>query len=101
MTDVGVLRVVRPTRGSRDLARSYEIKVDGTSRGSVKRGRDFTVELPAGTHSIRASIDWAGSPTLEVDIRAGQVVELVVEPSGSAFRMWQIFSRSGYLKLSR
>jgi hypothetical protein len=92
--------VRRPPGGARDLLRKYRIEIDGTRAGTVARGeaREFTV--PAGTHRVRAGIDWAGSRPLCVELAPGEVAHLRVEPGGSALRVDQMFSTTSYLQLS-
>lgn len=94
------LVITRPGNQYRDALRAYSIEVDGEDRGSVRAGETLTIEVPAGSHEVRASIDWTGSPAVAIDARAGEQVWLVVEPAGSASTaLFQLFRPTSYLAL--
>ena len=93
------LVITRPGHHYRDAVRSYLLEVDGEDAGSIRAGQTVTLEVPAGSHKVRASIDWTGSPAVIVDARPGAQVRLLVEPAGSAFSaLFQIFKPMSYLK---
>lgn len=100
LDDAGVIVVSRPAGGYRDGARSYWIEVDGVRVGKLRRGEEAEYVVAPGAHNVRATIDWAGSPTVPVEVSVGNPVHLTVKPGGSAFQPWQLFKREGYLKLS-
>jgi hypothetical protein len=95
----GQLVVRRSTSATRDLLRGYRIVVDGRRIGTLRRGNEVTVALAPGRHRVRATIDWSGSPELEVDLAPGRTVRLVVEPAGSPSQADQTFSRKQWLSL--
>jgi hypothetical protein len=80
----GALKVTRRKGGWRDRARRYRILIDGEEHAAIGPGDTATVELPVGTHSVMAQIDWMTSPELPVLIRGGETIELRCEPSGGA-----------------
>ena len=62
--------MIRITRGHQymDMLRAYKILIDDEYRGEIRI--DETKEFPVekGRHTIRAKIDWGGSPTRCVDV---------------------------------
>lgn len=100
-TSTGQLVINRPAGHYRDAIRAYLIEVDGEERGALAPGDSLVIEVPAGSRTIQANIDWTGSPRLTVDVRAGARITMVVEPGGSAFTaLFQLFKPRSYLKLS-
>lgn len=95
------LVITRPGHHYRDAVRSYLLEVAGEDAGSIKAGETVTLEVPAGSHKVRASVDWTGSPAVIVDAQPGEQIQLLVEPAGSAFSaLFQIFKPMSYLKLT-
>jgi hypothetical protein len=92
--------VRRPEGGYRDRIRSYWIEIDGVRTGKVARGEQGDFPVTPGAHNVKAVVDWLGSPTIQVEVAAGETTRLTVEPGGSAFQPWHIFKREGYLTLS-
>ena len=82
MTVIATLTVKRTAQAWIDRARAYEILVDGAVKGSVRCGRELSVALPAGAHTVQARLDWTGSEKVHVHLGPGQTVHLTVEPRG-------------------
>ena len=59
--------VERPSRYT-DYLRSYEVEIDGRAVASVDDGESVEVDVEAGRHKARATIDWCMSPTTEIDV---------------------------------
>jgi hypothetical protein len=93
--------VDRPRGGSRNLLRRYNIRIDGELVGKIRRGSQLAVEVTPGSHHVRASIDWAGSPRVDVNAIDGTDVHLTVSPAGNPFQGWYQTTKHGYLKLER
>jgi hypothetical protein len=100
-SSVGGRIVVRRSPGAyRDLLRRYKVEVDGVVRGSVGRGGQLEIDVPAGSHDVRAKIDWTGSPALPVEVIPGQTVTLRVEPNGNLLKaILQVWGGGTYLRL--
>ncbi|GAA0471844.1 hypothetical protein Ade02nite_51380 [Paractinoplanes deccanensis] len=96
MTVIATLTVERPTGAFFDRARAYKIVVDGVVKGSVRCGREISLALPPGGHTVRAELDWTGSPDLPVHLGPGATVRLRVEPRGARHAMGK-----NYLRLTR
>jgi len=93
--------VRRPEGGYRDRIRSYWIEVDGVRIGKVARGEQAEFSVAPGKHQVRATIDWSGSPVVEVEVSDGETVRLTVEPGGGSLDGFkQIWKRDTWLKLS-
>jgi hypothetical protein len=63
-------------RGYYDLARSYQVFVDGDLAGEVGYGGKLTVAATPGKHSVQLKIDWCRSPEVMVLLTAGDTVAL-------------------------
>lgn len=97
----GHLVVRRSKGGGRDRWRSYGISVDRRHRGRIKRGGELVIDVEPGPHTVMATIDWGRSQELLVDVQAGDRVELVVAPGGSAWDFTALAKFESYLKLTR
>lgn len=56
--------------------RSYRIVLDGETVGSVGRGETVVVETGPGLHELHLAVDWARSPSLELELEHAD--ELIV-----------------------
>jgi hypothetical protein len=101
VSNAGVIVVIRPAGGYRDLLRAYRVQVDGTQVAKIKRGERVEIAVSVGQHDVRAVIDGFGSPTLRVEVPATGGLELTVQPGGSpATGLWQMRRRDTYLALT-
>lgn len=82
----GQLEIFRPKRGSMDLFRAYHVLVDGADIGEVRRGQLRLFHIPPGRHEVHLVIDWARSPSVDVDVASGETVRLICWPK---FPGWQ------------
>ncbi|WP_250002574.1 hypothetical protein [Actinoplanes sp. M2I2] len=83
MTVIATLTVERPSGHWFDRARAYQIVVDGAVKGVVRCGRELSLALAPGPHTVRARLDWTGSDDLPVHLGPGATVRLRVEPRGT------------------
>ena len=95
----GRILIDRPRGVWRDIARDYKITVDGDLVGRIGRGSQLAVDVAAGPHRVQARIDWTGSPVVDVDVTDGSDVYVTVEPAGNTLQLYQVLTKSGYLKL--
>jgi hypothetical protein len=79
------IEVSRPkvTGFRRDMFRRYKILVDDTRIASLKEGETRRVDVDPGTHRIQATIDWAATPVIEIEVAADEVARYVVRPGGT------------------
>lgn len=82
MTVIATLTVQRTGQGWFDRARAYEIVVDGSVKGTVRCGRELSVALPPGAHTVQARLDWTASEKVRVHLGPGATVRMTVEPRG-------------------
>jgi hypothetical protein len=75
----GRLEISRLKRGG-DLFRAYHVLVDGNDIGEVRRGRSRLFWITPGRHEVHIVIDWARSPSIEVDVAPGETVKLICWP---------------------
>jgi hypothetical protein len=83
-SDTATIVLRRERGGYRDILRSYQVMVDGQMAAKIKRGQTVTLSIAPGSHEIFLHIDWCRSPSVEVDARTGQVIEMSCEPGGGA-----------------
>lgn len=62
--------------------RSLKIKIDTDLVVNLKSGETKTIEIPAGSHSIQASMDWCKSPILQLVIEEEETKKI---KAGSVF----------------
>lgn len=82
MTVIATLKVERPGATGIDRARAYEIIVDGETKGTVRSGRELSLALQPGRHTVRARLDWTGSEDYPVHLGPGATVRLRVQSRG-------------------
>lgn len=70
----GACQINVSRRGSvfTDVLRHYRIIIDQQTVGRIGPGQDLTFPVAPGGHSLRLKVDWAGSPTIEVDLMPGE-----------------------------
>jgi hypothetical protein len=97
------IHVDRQAGGYTDRARAYKVLVDGEERGAVKQGKGIEIEVDPGPHRVKMKVDWAGSPTLEVDLAEGERAEFLCAPNASPLTaiFYAFFRRSDYIRLER
>jgi hypothetical protein len=97
----GQLIIKRPEGSRRDRLRGYSIFVDGHQIGKVRAGGQVDASVAPGAHRVNARIDGLKSRTLEVEIRAGDQVNVIVEPGGGPWQFYQLALPGRYLKISQ
>lgn len=88
---VSVLRVERAL-DSAGIFRRIVIDIDGAPAVRVGHGKTVEVAVSPGEHTLRARMDWHTSPTIEVNVPAGETVTVRVNYPFSAVR--KLFRRS-------
>lgn len=76
----GQLEILRRKHGGGDLFRAYHVLVDGDDIGEVRRGQSRLFDISTGRHEVHLVIDWARSPSVEIDVVSGETVKLVCSP---------------------
>ncbi|GIE32981.1 hypothetical protein Ait01nite_060260 [Actinoplanes italicus] len=93
------IRFYRPAVKFRDRFRAYRVEIDGEQVGELRHGGEFLVEAAPGSRTVRALIDWTGSPELVLDLVEGEAFSIRVEPAeGSTMESLQ--GDDGYLRLT-
>jgi hypothetical protein len=96
-----VLTITRPRGFYRDSLRAYCIDLDGGQVATIRPGGQVELPITAGTHLVRARIDWTGSLNLRIETGPGQRIALCVKPAGGPFAvLWQAFGSTRYLRLT-
>ena len=75
----GRLEIFRAKRGP-DLFRAYHVLVDGADIGEVRRGQSRLFDISTGRHEVHLVIDWARSPSIDIDLVSGETAKLVCWP---------------------
>jgi hypothetical protein len=83
-----VIEVHRSEDDQRDRGRSYRIEIDGERVGKLRRGETARYRVAPGSHTVRARIDWTGSPAIEVDASPDAPARVVVGPAGLPYEFW-------------
>jgi hypothetical protein len=78
------IRLERARGGYTDRLRAYQVMLDGTLAGQVKRGQTLVLETEPGTHHVQLTIDWAKSQLVQVELQPGQEVRLRCWPKANA-----------------
>ncbi len=104
MGDPGARARVRVRRDSDRLTerfRRYRILLDGVGVGAVKHGETVSVETEAGHHRLQVAIDWGQSLPVELELGAGDEVEVQCWANASPFTAlyWSTLGRRRYLGL--
>ncbi|MCJ8163767.1 hypothetical protein MKJ04_02870 [Pontibacter sp. E15-1] len=68
--------------------RNYEIFLNGDKLGDVANGKAKEFEVPVGTHTVTATIDWCGSQEHQIAVTANEAREIKV--SGFAPGKWLV-----------
>jgi hypothetical protein len=61
-----------------DRLRKYKVLVDGTVVGSIGPGESLVATVDAGSHEVRAKIDWCGSEGVSVEVGSNETARLSV-----------------------
>lgn len=86
-----------------DAARAYLIYVDGEKKGEIRRGATEDFFVAEGAHRIRLKIDWCGSPEIEFNARAEEIIEFDCGNNTKGFfaMYYVLFAPNDYLWLKR
>jgi len=68
------------TRGSQytNSRRAYKIPMDGRHLAKIENGQTRVLAAPSGSHVLVAEIDWIKSAPLEVFVKEGETVSVLV-----------------------
>ena len=98
----GRLIIVRRQPFKRDRFRAYRIRIDGKTMGKVKFDSRLDLELPAGRHTVQATMDWTSTEPLSINISPGVDTIVSVQPTmGSILSTLQLFNPRGWLRLEQ
>jgi hypothetical protein len=78
------------------------VRVDSQESGSIRPGETLQLEVAAGPHSVQIAIDWARSPSLDVEVRSGETVLLRCAPNtAQSILVGATLGRGTYVSLWR
>ncbi len=69
--------------------RSYKIYLDGTLLDTISNGKSKEIEIPDGTHSLQAKMDWCSSPPVPFEV--GQNATATFKISGYKHSNWLVW----------
>jgi hypothetical protein len=95
------IKITRGSEGWTDRARRYKVVVDDNPVGSIRRGETFQIPVQPGDHWVRMTIDWAGSPTIQVRLAPGDVALFQCQASDDASRLTSLFRPGARIRLTR
>jgi hypothetical protein len=98
--DACAIRLVRRSSFS-DRLRSYRILVDGNEVGSIANNSTLDLQVPEGSRTIEARIDWGRSKPMTIVATPNQTIEIEVSNHwGPLLSLWAIsFGSGSYLTL--
>ena len=79
----------------RDTLRAYTVLADGKRLGRVMDERGETFLLSPGAYRIKLRLMWISSPTVLVELSAGENTSLICGPNGGILQAWRLFLRPG------
>ncbi|MEU6187853.1 hypothetical protein [Nocardia sp. NPDC047038] len=84
-----------------DVLRKYRVFIDGTEVGRIGRGETITTTVDSGSHEVQLKLDWATSPTVNVDLATDETRQLYCEPGANPLTAlyYTTFGRRRYIKL--
>jgi hypothetical protein len=80
-TNLGTVRIMRDMQAWRDAGSSYRIEIDGSKKGTLRRGAHRDILLRPGQHSIRISKGWRGSHKVKLAVEANETRVLECGPT--------------------
>ncbi|MFI6402058.1 hypothetical protein [Streptomyces sp. NPDC050548] len=80
----GTLVLSRERGGCRDMLRGYDVLIDDTRVGSIRRGKTVRFEVPPGEHRLQLKIAWCSSRPRTVLVEEGGTVNFMCAPGGDA-----------------
>jgi hypothetical protein len=92
---MALIEVRRPDAGYACRLRDFKIAIDGQHRGGVGRGRAEIFEVSAGTHQVRAGIDWCRSRKVGLTVGPGDHAVLVCRNPPFAAPLWMFWATLG------
>ena len=75
------IRVDREPGSWVDRFRAFEVVIDGSRVGALRRGESETFPITPGVHNVEMKISWFASPPLTVDVSTGETVWLRCWPA--------------------
>ena len=84
VTAHGTVVLSRERGGYRDMLRGYDVLIDETRVGSIRRGKTVRFEVPPGEHRLQLKIAWCSSRPLTVLVEEGGTANFVCAPGGDA-----------------
>ena len=71
------LKIYRESEHSNKL-RNYKIFIDGEFVGTIADGETLDFPISYGNHTVMASIDWCGSPDVEVTLSENEIKKMKI-----------------------
>ena len=91
--DRAIMGITR-TSTFRDGKRRYWVVLDGERIGAVRQGESKDFDVDPGTHRVRLTIDWTGSPEIMFEVAPDTRIDFVCDPFGGS-----LLSRDGHVGL--
>lgn len=98
--DLAEIQIDRVSNAWVDRSRAYEVFINGESRGRIRRGELFEIEVDPGSQNVHLAIDWCRSQTLTIDAKPGGRSHLRCRPANPLMIPYTItFGRDRYIHL--
>ena len=98
--DSAKIQIDRVSNAWVDRGRSYEVFINGTSRGKLRRGDQIEIDVESGHQAVHLALDWCRSPTVTIDLKPGDRSQLRCRPANPLLIPYAItFGRDHYIRL--
>jgi hypothetical protein len=95
-----MIQIDRVSNAWVDRGRAYEVFINGTSRGRIRRGEQVEIAVDPGPQDVHIAIDWCRSPTLRLDVKPGERPRLRCRPTNPLLIPYaSTFGRDRYIRL--
>jgi hypothetical protein len=75
--------IVKRRREDAGLFQTYRVVVDGEKVARLASGESCALSIVPGLHLVHVAIVWTRSPVLELDLAAGQTVQIMCHARGN------------------
>ncbi len=100
---MGTIKIHR-TKEFTNMMRNYQILIDGQLVGTIANGETKDFPVTAGSHTVKAKIDWCGSSDISITLGENETKEFKLQGLSflaSLFALYYItIARDKYLALT-
>jgi hypothetical protein len=93
------IHIERRAGGWVDRIRDYRVLLDDKVVGRIKRGESITLQTDPGHHELHLAIDYARSPSVELELSSDQRIDIRCWPRANMLTApyWTTLGRLRYI----